>query len=108
MKLGRNIERDKELEDIEMLKQGQYDLHEEVGQVATQKEALKQKMLDHDVKQRDLLKTVEQLTEKVTKLETQPLHAQGFMTSSSQNVSTFGNVMTDNIMSDSHLGENIN
>ena len=48
-----------------MLKQGQYDLHEEVGQVTTQKEALKQKMLDHDVKQHDLLKTVEQLTERL-------------------------------------------
>ena len=51
-------------------------------------------MLDHDVTQRDLLKTVEQLTEKVTKLEMQPLHAQGFLTSSSQNVSTFGNLST--------------
>ena len=87
----RKEQKDRELKDLEMLKQGQYDLHEEVGQVATQKEALKQKMLDHDVKQHNWLKTVEQLTEKVTKLEIQPLHAQGFMTSSSQNVSTFGN-----------------
>ena len=89
----RKEQKDRELKDLEMLKQGQYDLHEEVGQVAAQKEALKQ-MLDHDIKQRDLLKTVEQLTEKVTKLKTQPLHAQGFMTSSSQNVSTFGNLLT--------------
>ena len=88
----RKEQNNRELKDLEMLKQGQYDLHEEVGQVPAQKEALKRKMLDHDVKQRDLLKTVEQLTEKVTKLETQPLHAQGFMTSSSQNVSTFGNL----------------
>ena len=51
-------------------------------------------MSDHDVKQRDLLKTVEQLTEKVTKLEMQPLQAQGFMISSSQNGSTFGNLST--------------
>ena len=88
----RKEQKDRELKDLEMLKQGKYDLHKDVGQVAAQKEALKQKMLDHDVKQRDLLKTVEQLTEKVTKLEMQPLHAQGFMTSSSQNVSTFGNL----------------
>ena len=88
----RKEQKDRELKDLEMLKQGQYDLHEEVGQVAAQKEALKQKMLDHDVKQCDLLKTVEQLTEKITKLEMQPPHAQGFMTSSSQNVSTFGNL----------------
>ena len=38
---------------------------------------------------------MEQLTEKVTKLEMQPLHAQGFMTSSSQNLSNpFGNLST--------------
>ena len=42
-----------------------------------------------------MLKVIEQLTEKVTKLETQPLHTQGFMTSSSQNVSNpFGNLFT--------------
>ena len=41
------------------------------------------------------MKFVEQLTEKVTKLETQPLHAQGFMTSSSQNLSNpSGNLST--------------
>ena len=91
---SRKDQKDREMKDLEKLKQGQYDLQEEVEQVAAQKEALKQKMLDHDVKQHDLLKTVEQLTEKVTKLETQPLHAQGFMTSSSQNVSTFGNLST--------------
>ena len=38
---------------------------------------------------------MEQLNEKVTKLEMQPLHAQGFMTSSSQNLSNpFGNLST--------------
>ena len=43
----------------------------------------------------NLLKVVEQLTEKATKLEMQPLHTQGFMTSSSQNVSNpFGNLLT--------------
>ena len=82
------------MKDLEKLKQGQYDLQEEFEQVAAQKEALRQKILDHDAKQCNLLKTVEQLTEKVTKLEMQPLHAQGFMTSSSQNVSTFGNLST--------------
>ena len=90
----RKGQRDKELEDLGKLKQGWYDLQEEADQVAAQKETLKQKILDHDGKQRDLLKTIEQLTEKVTKLEMQPLHAQGFMTSSSQNVSTFGNLST--------------
>ena len=52
-------------------------------------------MTDNDEKQMNLLKVVEQLTEKVTKLEMQPLHTQGFMTSSSQNVSNpFGNLST--------------
>ena len=37
-------------------------------QVAAQKETLKQKILDHDAKRRNLLTTIEQLTEKVTKL----------------------------------------
>ena len=38
---------------------------------------------------------MEQLTEKVSKLETQPFQAQGFMTSSSQNISNpFGNLST--------------
>ena len=37
----RKKQRDRELKDLEMLKQGQSDLHEDVGQVAAQKEALK-------------------------------------------------------------------
>ena len=45
-------------------------------------------------KKDNLLKAVEQLTEKVTKLEMQPVQPQGFMTSSSQNVSNFGNLST--------------
>ena len=90
----RKGQRDKELEDLGKLEQGRYDLQEKADQVAAQKETLKQKILDHDVQQHNLLKTIEQLTEKATKLEMQPLHVQGFMTSSSQNVSTFGNLST--------------
>ena len=56
---------------------------------------LTQQLNDNTKKQTNLLKVVEQLTEKVTKLETQPLHPQGFMTSSSQNASNpFGNLFT--------------
>ena len=73
------------------LKQGQNDLQGELDQVTAQKE----KLNDNNEKQINLLKVVEQLTEKVTKLETQPLHTQGFMTSSSQNLSNpFGNLST--------------
>ena len=52
-------------------------------------------MNDNYEKQTNLSKVVEQLTEKVTKFETQPLHTQGLITSSSQNLSNpFGNLST--------------
>ena len=91
----RQIQKEKEQIEMDKLKQGQYDLQDKLDQVATQKEKLAQQLTDNDEKQTNLLKVVEQLTEKVTKLETQPLHTQGFMTSSSQNVSNpFGNLST--------------
>ena len=63
--------------------------------VTIQKEKLAQQLNNNDEKQANFLKVVEQLTEKITKLETQPLHVQGFMTSSSQNLSNpFGNLST--------------
>ena len=91
----RQSQKEEEKAKIDILKWGQHDLQEELSQVSTQKERLAQQLSDNGEKQADLLKVVEQLTEKVTKLEMQPLHAQGFMTSSSQNVSTpFGNLST--------------
>ena len=68
--------RQKEKEQIELakLKQGHYDLQDKLDQVTTQKEKLAQQLTDNDKKKMNLLKIVEQLTEKVTKLETQPLH----------------------------------
>ena len=69
------------------MKQGQYDLEEKFKEVVTQRDIVE--------KQTNLLKVVEQLTEKVSKLETQPFQTPGFMTSSSQNVSNpFGNLST--------------
>ena len=62
--------------------------------MAAQKSTLKQQMVEQDAKQGNLLKAVEQLTEKDTKLEMQPIQPQGFMTSSSQNVSNVGNLLT--------------
>ena len=82
----RQERKDQELRDLEKFKQGQCDLQAEFE--------FKQKLIEQDIKQGSLLKAVEQLTEKVTKLEVQPLHTQGFMTSSSQNVSNFGNLST--------------
>ena len=50
---------------------------------------------------------MEQLTEKVSKLETQPFQTQGFMTSSSQNISNpFGNLSTSlQIKADIDIGK---
>ena len=63
--------------------------------MTAQKEYLAQKLFDQDEKQVGLLKVVEQLMEKVAKLETQPLQTVGFMTSSTQNVlNPFGNLST--------------
>ena len=75
--------------------QGQYDLKEEFKEVATQRVKFAKQLNDNVEKQTNLLKVVEQLTEEVSKLETQPFQTLGFMTSSSQNVSyPFGNLST--------------
>ena len=75
----RKEQKDRELKNLEKLGQGQFDLQEELEHVALQKKVLRQKILDHDEKQGNLHKAVKQLTEKVTKLEAQPLHTQGFI-----------------------------
>ena len=90
----RQEQKDRKLQELEKLKQGQCDLQEEFEQMAAQKSTLRRQMVEQDAKQDNLLKAVEQLTEKVTKLEMQPVQPQGFMTSSSQNVSHFGNLST--------------
>ena len=91
----RELQREREWQEIDKLPWGQHDLQEEFNKVAAQKEMLTQQLNDNTKKQTNLLKVVEQLTEKVTQLETQPLHAQRFMTSSSQNISNpFRNLST--------------
>ena len=65
----RQSQKQKEKAEIDILKWGQHYLQEELSQVSTQKERLAQQLSDNDEKQADLLKVVEQLTEKVTKLE---------------------------------------
>ena len=89
----RQEQKDRKLKELAKLKQGQYDLQEEFEQMAAKKSTLKRQMVEQDAKQDNLLKAVEQLTERVTKLEMQPIQPQGFMTSSSQNVSNFGNLL---------------
>ena len=94
-------------EELGQLKQGQHDLQDELNQVTTQKEYLAQKLFDQDEKQVGLLKVVEQLKEKVAKLETQSLQTAGFMTSSTQNVSNpFGNLSTSfQVKADMDIGK---
>ena len=77
------------------MEQGQYDLKEKFKGVVTQREEFARQLNDNVEKQTNLLKVVEQLTEKVSKLETQPFQTPGFIMSSSQNVSNpFGNLST--------------
>ena len=91
----RQIQKEQEQKEIDKLKQGQYDLEEEFKEVVTQREEFAKQLNDNVEKQTNLLKVVEQLTEKISKLETQPFQMQGFMTSSRQNISNpFGNLST--------------
>ena len=77
------------------MKQGQYDLKEEFTEVVTQREIFARQLDGNIERQTNLLKAVEQLTEKISKLEAQPFQTQGFMMSSSQNVSNpFGKLST--------------
>ena len=93
--------------EAEALKQGQRDLQDELDWVTTQKEKLGQQLNNNDEKQANLFRAVEQLTEKVTKLEMQPLQVQGFMTSSGQNLSNpFGNLSTSfHVKADLDIGK---
>ena len=69
LKLDRDKDRFKrrknKFTEMAKLKQGQYDLQDELDKVAAQKEKLAQHLIDNDEKQTNLLKVVEQLTEKV-------------------------------------------
>ena len=87
--------------------QGQYDLKEEFKEVVTQREEFARQLNDNIEKQANLLKVVERLTEKASKLETQPFQTHGFMMSSSQNVSNpFGNLSTSfQVKADIDLGK---
>ena len=62
----RQIQKEKEQIELAKLKQGQYDLQDELDKVAAQKEKLAQQLTDNNKKQMNLLKVVEQLTEKIT------------------------------------------
>ena len=83
----RQSQKEREWKVIDKLKEGQYDMKEEFKEVVTQREEFARQLNDNIEKQTNLLKVVKQLTEKISKLETQLFQTPGFMTSSSQNVS---------------------
>ena len=73
----RKLQKEREQKEIDTLKQGQYDLEEGFNEVTAQKEKLTQQLNDNAEKQTNLLKVVEQLTEKLTKLEMNPFIPKG-------------------------------
>ena len=68
---------------------------EEMSQMDREKDRLEQNTPDYAGKQKELEKLVGNLTDKVQKLETQPVSGKGLVTSSTQNLSnSFGNLTT--------------
>ena len=82
-------------------------VEERLGQMVREKGKLEQDIQDYFGKQKDLEKLVESLTDKVQKLETQPVGGKGFTTSSVQNLSgSFGNLTTSfQVKADLDLGK---
>ena len=71
------------------------DLHVRDRELQEEKVKLEQEIQDYSGKQRNLEKIVEGLSEKIQKMETQPISGKGFSTSSTQNLSgSFGNLTT--------------
>ena len=70
-------------------------LHVRDRELQEEKVKLEQEIQDYSGKQRNLEKIVEGLSEKIQKMETQPISGKGFSTSSAQNLSgSFGNLTT--------------
>ena len=104
----RQIQKEREQKEIDRLKQGHYDLKEEFKEVVTQREEFAKQLNDNVEKQSNLLKVVEQLTQKVGRLEAQPFQTPEFKTSSNQNVSNpFGNLSTSSKLKPILTSENL-
>ena len=68
---------------------------ERLRQMDREKDNLEWDVLDYAGRQKELEKVVDSLTDKVQKLETQPVSGKGLITSSAQNLSnSFGNLTT--------------
>ena len=92
------------------LKEKVYEGDEEgMSQMDREKHRLKQNTPDYAGKQKELEKLVENLTDKVQKLETQPMSGKGLVTSSAQNLSnSFSNLTTSvQVKADLDLGNSV-
>ena len=79
----------------EKVHKGDKGVDEEMRQIDREKDQLEQNTSGYAEKQKELKKLVESLTDKVQRLETQPVSGKGLVTSSTQNLSnTFGNLTT--------------
>ena len=89
------------------LKENVYEGDEGMSQMDREKHRLEQNIPDYAGKQMELEKLVENLTDKVQKLETQPVSGKGLVTSSAQNLSnSFGNLTTSfKVKADLDLGQ---
>ena len=79
----------------EKVYEGDKGVDEEMRQMGREKDQIEWNPSDYAEKQKELKKLVENLTDKVQWLETQPVSGKGLVTSSTQNLSnTFGNLTT--------------
>ena len=80
---------------------------ERLKQMDREKDKLEWEVWDYAGRQKELEKLVESLTDKVQKLETQPVSGKGLITSSAQNLSnSFGNLTTSfQVKADLDLGK---
>ena len=87
--------------------EGDKGVDEEMRQMGREKDRLEQNPSVYAEKQKELEKLAENLTDKVQRLETQPVSGKGLVTSSTQNLSnTFGNLTTSfQVKADLDLGK---
>ena len=91
----------------EKVYEGDKGVDEGMSQMDREKDRLEQNTPDYARKQKELEKLVENLTDKVQKVETQPVSGKGLVTSSVQNLSnSFGNLTTSfEVKADLDLGK---
>ena len=91
----------------EKVYEGDKGVDEEMRRIDREKDQSEWNPSDYAEKQKELEKLVENLTDKIQRLETQPVSGKGLVTSSAQNLSnTFGNLTTSSqVKADLDLGK---